>query len=239
MDNFNREKLLIGENNFNKLKNSHIIVFGLGGVGGYAVEMLARLGIGNIDIVDGDVVSNTNLNRQIIALENTIGKYKTDLFEERIKLINKDCNVKKYTLFYDDDTKDLIDLNKYDYVIDAIDTVKAKLDIISYCINNKINIISSMGMGNRIDPSLVKITDISKTEYDPLSKIIRKKLREKNINHLKVVYSSERPIEIKYDSNSEKKGNNYAPGSISLVPSVAGIMLASEVFNSILKEIDI
>ena len=239
MDNFNREKLLIGENNFNKLKNSHIIVFGLGGVGGYAVEMLARLGVGNIDIVDNDTVSNTNLNRQIIALENTIGKYKTDLFEERIKLINKDCNVKKYTLFYDDDTKDLIDLNKYDYVIDAIDTVKAKLDIISYCINNKINIISSMGMGNRIDPSLVKITDISKTEYDPLSKIIRKKLRENNINHLKVVYSSERPTKINYDSCSEKKGNNYAPGSISLVPSVAGIMLASEVFNNILKEIDI
>ena len=234
-DNFNREIMLIGQDNFNKLKNSHIIVFGLGGVGGYAVEMLARLGVGKIDIVDNDTVSNTNLNRQIIALNNTIGKYKTDLFEERIKEINKDCIVTKYTMFYDENTKDKIDLSKYDYVIDAIDSVKSKLDLIIYCINNNINIISSMGMGNRIDPSLVKITDISKTEYDPLSKIIRKKLRENKINHLKVVYSSERPINIIYDINAEKKGSNYAPGSISLVPSTAGIMLASEVFRDLIK----
>ena len=234
-DNFNREIMLIGQDNFNKLKNSHIIVFGLGGVGGYAVEMLARLGVGKIDIVDNDTVSNTNLNRQIIALNNTIGKYKTDLFEERIKEINKDCIVTKYTMFYDENTKDKIDLSKYDYVIDAIDSVKSKLDLIIYCINNNINIISSMGMGNRIDPSLVKITDISKTEYDPLSKIIRKKLRENKINHLKVVYSSEKPINIIYDINAEKKGSNYAPGSISLVPSTAGIMLASEVFKDLIK----
>ena len=234
-DNFNREIMLIGQDNFNKLKESHIIVFGLGGVGGYAVEMLARLGVGKIDIVDNDTVSNTNLNRQIIALNNTIGKYKTDLFEERIKEINKDCIVTKYTMFYDENTKDKIDLSKYDYVIDAIDSVKSKLDLIIYCINNNINIVSSMGMGNRVDPSLVKITDISKTEYDPLSKIIRKKLRENKINHLKVVYSSERPINIIYDINAEKKGSNYAPGSISLVPSTAGIMLASEVFRDLIK----
>ena len=234
-DNFNREIMLIGQDNFNKLKESHIIVFGLGGVGGYAVEMLARLGVGKIDIVDNDTVSNTNLNRQIIALNNTIGKYKTDLFEERIKKINKDCIVTKYTMFYDENTKDKIDLSKYDYVIDAIDSVKSKLNLIIYCINQNINIISSMGMGNRIDPSLIKITDISKTEYDPLSKIIRKKLRENKINHLKVVYSSERPINITYDINAEKKGSNYAPGSISLVPSTAGIMLASEVFKDLIK----
>ncbi len=234
-DNFNREIMLIGQDNFNKLKESHIIVFGLGGVGGYAVEMLARLGVGKIDIVDNDTVSNTNLNRQIIALNSTIGKYKTDLFEERIKEINKDCIVTKYTMFYDENTKDKIDLSKYDYVIDAIDSVKSKLELIIYCINNNIKIVSSMGMGNRIDPSLVKITDISKTEYDPLSKIIRKKLRENKINHLKVVYSSERPINIIYDINAEKKGSNYAPGSISLVPSTAGIMLASEVFKDLIK----
>lgn len=234
-DNFNREIMLIGQDNFNKLKESHIIVFGLGGVGGYAVEMLARLGVGKIDIVDNDTVSNTNLNRQIIALNSTIGKYKTDLFEERIKEINKDCIVTKYTMFYDENTKDKIDFSKYDYVIDAIDSVKSKLYLIIYCINNNIKIVSSMGMGNRIDPSLVKITDISKTEYDPLSKIIRKKLRENKINHLKVVYSSERPINIIYDINAEKKGSNYAPGSISLVPSTAGIMLASEVFKDLIK----
>lgn len=234
-DNFNREIMLIGQDNFNKLKESHIIVFGLGGVGGYAVEMLARLGVGKIDIVDNDTVSNTNLNRQIIALNSTIGKYKTDLFEERIKEINKDCIVTKYTMFYDENTKDKIDLSKYDYVIDAIDSVKSKLELIIYCINNNIKIVSSMGMGNRIDPSLVKITDISKTEYDPLSKIVRKKLRENKINHLKVVYSSERPINIIYDINAEKKGSNYAPGSISLVPSTAGIMLASEVFKDLIK----
>ena len=227
--------MLIGQDNFNKLKESHIIVFGLGGVGGYAVEMLARLGVGKIDIVDNDTVSNTNLNRQIIALNSTIGKYKTDLFEERIKEINKDCIVTKYTMFYDENNKDKIDFSKYDYVIDAIDSVKSKLNLIIYCINNNINIVSSMGMGNRIDPSLVKITDISKTEYDPLSKIIRKKLRENKINHLKVVYSSERPINIIYDINAEKKGSNYAPGSISLVPSTAGIMLASEVFKDLIK----
>ena len=234
-DNFNREIMLIGQDNFNKLKESHIIVFGLGGVGGYAVEMLARLGVGKIDIVDNDTVSNTNLNRQIIALNSTIGKYKTDLFEERIKEINKDCIVTKYTMFYDENTKDKIDFSKYDYVIDAIDSVKSKLELIIYCINNNIKIISSMGMGNRIDPSLVKITDISKTEYDPLSKIIRKKRRENKINHLKVVYSSERSINIIYDINAEKKGSNYAPGSISLVPSTAGIMLASEVFKDLIK----
>lgn len=234
-DNFNREIMLIGQDNFNKLKESHIIIFGLGGVGGYAVEMLARLGVGKIDIVDNDTVSNTNLNRQIIALNSTIGKYKTDLFEERIKEINKDCIVTKYTMFYDENTKDEIDLSKYDYVIDAIDSVKSKLDLIIYCINNNIKIVSSMGMGNRIDPSLVKITDISKTEYDPLSKIIRKKLRENKINHLKVAYSSERPINIIYDIHAEKKGSNYAPGSISLVPSTAGIMLASEVFRDLIK----
>ena len=234
-DNFNREIMLIGQDNFNKLKESHIIVFGLGGVGGYAVEMLARLGVGKIDIVDNDTVSNTNLNRQIIALNSTIGKYKTDLFEEKNKEINKDCIVTKYTMFYDENTKDKIDLSKYDYVIDAIDSVKSKLDLIIYCINNNIKIVSSMGMGNRIDPSLVKITDISKTEYDPLSKIVRKKLRENKINHLKVVYSSERPINIIYDINAEKKGSNYAPGSISLVPSTAGIMLAREVFRDLIK----
>ena len=234
-DNFNREIMLIGNNNFDKLKKSHVLVFGLGGVGGYAVEMLARLGVGKIDIVDNDTVSNTNLNRQIIALNNTIGKYKTDLIEERIKGINKDCIVTKYTMFYDENTKCQIDFKKYDYVIDAIDSVKSKLDIIISCINQNVNIISSMGMGNRLDPQLVKITDISKTEYDPLSKIVRKKLRENKINHLKVVYSSERPINIIYDINSEKKGKSYAPGSISLVPSIAGIMLASEVFKDLIK----
>lgn len=234
---YTRTQKIIGARGLEILNNSRIAVFGLGGVGGYAVEALCRSGIGVLDIVDNDIINSTNLNRQIIATTENIGMYKTDEFEKRIHLISPKTIVNKYKLFYLPNSSEQFDFSSYDYVIDAIDTVSAKIDIIKQCKRNDVPIISCMGCGNRLNPSLLEITDIYKTKNDPLSRIIRKKLRKENISNLKVVYSSEDPIKKEYLSKDNNKFNERVPASMIFVPASAGIMLASEVVKDLIQNI--
>ena len=222
---FEREKLIIGDK-FNILKDKRILVLGLGGVGGYVVESLARCGIGSLILVDYDTVDITNINRQIIALHSNIGKKKTECFKERLLDINPNINIDIYDLFYKEDNKDIIFKGKIDYVIDCCDSLESKKILIEECFKRDIPIISSMGTGNKLHPELFKITSLSKTEYDPLAKKMRYKFRDNKeiLNRVMVIYSSEKP--------SEFKGKI---GSISFVPSVAGLMLTSYVINEFLE----
>jgi len=224
---YTRTEMLIGDS-IDKIKNSKVIVFGVGGVGGYAVESLARVGIGSIDIVDSDCFSISNLNRQILATIDTVGKKKVDVAKDRIKSINPNCIVNSYDMFYDASNKDQIDLTKYDYVIDAIDTVTSKLLLIEFCKANNINIISSMGTGNKIDCNF-KVADIYKTNVCPLAKVMRKELKTRGIKDLKVVYSED---EVILPSNVE---NKRIPGSISYAPAIAGLLISSEVIKDLIK----
>ena len=226
---FLRTETLLGLDRMNKLKNSRVIIFGVGGVGGYVIEALTRSGFKQIDIVDFDSVSITNINRQIIALHSTVGKLKIDVMKERMLDINPNIVVNTYPVFLDDTNIELFNLSQYDYVVDAIDSVTSKLLLIEYCVKNNIKIISSMGTGNKLDPSLFKISDISKTSVCPLAKVIRYELRKRGINHLKVLFSTETPIK----NFVEGEGNKLAPSSISFVPSSAGLLIASEVIKDL------
>ncbi len=226
---FSRTETLIGFDNINKLKNAKVIVFGVGGVGGYVIEALTRSGFKQIDIVDFDSVSLTNINRQIIALHSTVGKLKIDVMKERMLDINPNIVVNTYPVFLDDTNIVSFNLSQYDYVVDAIDSVASKILLIEYCVKNNIKIISSMGTGNKLDPSLFKISDISKTSVCPLAKVIRYELRKRGINHLKVLFSTETPIK----NFVEGEGNKLAPSSISFVPSSAGLLIASEVIKDL------
>ena len=227
-----RTELLIGSDNIEKLKNSNVIVFGLGGVGGATVEALVRAGIGNLSIVDFDTVDKTNLNRQIITIQSVIGKPKVEVAKDRILSINPNINL---TIYNEKFLKENIDLffkdKKYDYIVDAIDLVTPKLDLIEFATNLKIPIISCMGTGNKINPAKFKVADIKKTSVCPLAKVIRKELKKRRINKLKVVYSDETPRKpFNLDGGREKTKN---VGSISFVPPVAGMLLASEVIKDI------
>ena len=227
-----RTELLIGSDNLEKLKNSNIIVFGLGGVGGAAVESLVRAGIGNLSIVDFDTVDKTNLNRQIITTQSTIGRAKVEVAKERILAINPEINL---TVYHEKFLKENVDLffkdKKYDYIVDAIDLVTAKLDLIEFATKSKIPIISCMGTGNKLDPSRFQVADIKKTSVCPLAKVIRKELKNRRISKLKVVYSDEVPRKpLNLDGGREKFKN---VGSISFVPPVAGMLLASAVIKDI------
>ena len=229
-----RTELLIGSDNIEKLKNSNVIVFGLGGVGGATVEALVRAGIGNLSIVDFDTVDITNLNRQIITTQSVIAKPKVEATKNRILSINPDINL---TIYNEKLLKENIDLffkdKKYDYIVDAIDLVTSKLDLIEFATNSEIPIISCMGTGNKINPAQFKVADIKKTSVCPLAKIIRKELKKRRINRLKVVYSEETPRKpLNLDGGREKYKN---VGSISFVPPVAGMLLASEVIKDICK----
>lgn len=226
---FSRTETLLGLDRMNKLKNSRVIIFGVGGVGGYVIEALTRSGFKQIDIVDFDSVSITNINRQIIALHSTIGKLKIDVMKERMLDINPNIVVNTYPVFLDDTNIESFNLSQYDYVVDAIDSVTSKILLIEYCVKNNIKIISSMGTGNKLDPSLFKISDISKTSVCPLAKVIRYELRKRGINHLKVLFSTETPIKNFVDG----EGNKLAPSSISFVPSSAGLLIASEVIKDL------
>lgn len=225
---FERTELLIGKEGIQKLKESKIIVYGVGGVGSYVVEALARAGIGNITIVDFDKFDITNINRQIGATHKTIGQYKIDVMKERILDINPNAKVQAYKPNEIEDGETSIINSKVDYVIDAIDTMSSKLQIIEKAKKEKVKIITATGAANKLDPTKFEITDIYKTSVCPICKILRKELKKRNINKLKVVYSKETPI--KSISNKEK-----ALGSISFVPSVAGLIIASEVVKDILK----
>jgi tRNA A37 threonylcarbamoyladenosine dehydratase len=223
---FERLERLIGKDNLNKLHSKTVAVIGLGGVGGYALETLIRNGIENVIIVDNDTVDLTNKNRQIIALDSCIDKNKVDVFEKRIKDINKNVNIIKLNIFLNDETKDELFKYNIDYLIDACDTVKTKIMLIKECLNRNIKIISSMGTGNKFDPKKLSITEIKKTSYDPLARIIRKKLKEENINDKVIVLSSlEKPVKFK----------NRTPASYSVVPNIAGILIGDYIIKDIIK----
>ena len=231
MNQFERTALLIGEEGLNKLKESNVIVFGIGGVGGYVVEALARSGVGRFDLVDNDIVCESNINRQIIATYHTIGMYKTEAMVERIKSINPDADVKVHNCFYLPNTANQFEFEKYDYIVDAVDTVTAKLDIITRAKQSNVPIISSMGAGNKLDPSRFCVADISKTSVCPLARVMRRELGKRGINHVKVVYSKEKAIAVPGQDGSQRK---VTPGSIAFVPSVVGLLLASEIVKDIL-----
>ncbi len=226
-----RTKLLISNEQVNKIKNAKVIVFGVGGVGGFCVESLVRSGISDITVVDNDTINISNINRQLIALHSTIGLNKVDVISDRIKDINPMCNVTKYNIFYNKDTYHLIDLTKYDYIIDCIDTISAKIEIAKVAYFNDIKLISSMGTGNRLDPSTFSIMDVFKTNYDPVAKVMRYELKKRNIKKLKVLCSNSQSIKRKEDPNLDIR----TPGSISFVPSVAGLLITSHVINEIIN----
>lgn len=230
---FQRTELLIGSENLNKLKNSHVIVFGVGGVGGFAVEALVRAGIGELSVVDFDTIDITNLNRQIIATENTVGMDKVQAIKERVLLINPNLkiNIYKEIFFMDKRDRFFSQEKKYDYIVDAIDIVTAKLDLITISKELRIKIISSMGTGNKINPTMFQVADISKTSVCPLAKVMRKELKRRKIEKVKVVYSKELPMKPKKIDENREKQNNV--GSISFIPSVVGLIIASEVIKDI------
>lgn len=228
-----RTSFLVGDDGIEKLNNSNIIVFGVGGVGSFTVEALARAGVGNITIVDFDDVDITNINRQIPALHSTVGRYKVDVMEERLLDINPNINIKKIRSLYNKDTSDEILTERYDYVVDAIDMVSSKIHLIETCEKKGLKIISSMGMGNKLDPTKIVVTDIHKTSTCPLAKVMRKELRDRGIKKLKVVYSTEQPIELK---KKVMNGRKVTPGSVSFVPSVGGLIIASAIVNELLGQ---
>jgi len=233
---FSRTELLIGKEGMEKLKNSKVIIFGIGGVGGYVAEAIARAGVFNIDLVDKDTVSVTNINRQIIADHSTVGEYKSEVMKKRIALINPDAKVNTFNLFYLPETRDTFDLTKYDYVVDAVDTVTAKVDLALRCYENNIPIISSMGAGNKLSPERFEVADIFKTSVCPLAKVMRKELKKRNVKKLKVVYSKEDAIIPRVSEEELPIGKKSIPGSISFVPSVVGLIIAAEVVKDIIKD---
>ncbi len=234
---FIRSELLFTKDGMEKLRKAHILVFGIGGVGGYVVEALARSGVGHFTLVDNDVVSESNINRQIIATYNTLGQYKVDVMKERILSINKGAEVEVRKCFYLPETAGEFDFKKYDYIVDCVDTVAAKLSIIIEAKNNDVPIISAMGAGNKMHPEMLMVSDISKTEVDPLAKVIRTELRKRGINHLKVVYSKEEPIKIDPQNEGvelKEKSGRAAPGSNAFVPSAMGLIIAGEIVRELI-----
>lgn len=228
---FSRTELLIGKEGIEKLVNSKVAIFGIGGVGSFVAEALARAGIGNFLLIDNDVISQSNLNRQIHALTNTIGKYKVEVMKERIMQINENAKVEISKEFFMPNSDEKIIDNTINYIVDAIDTVTAKIELVIRAEKLNIPIISSMGTGNKLDPTKFEITDINKTSVCPLAKVMRKELRSRGIKKLKVVYSKEEPIKPKQTQNEKRS----IPGSISFVPSVAGLIIASEVVKDLIK----
>lgn len=231
---FSRTEMLFGTNAMQKLSSSRVAVFGIGGVGGYTVEALARSGVGKIDLIDSDKVSLTNLNRQIIATHDTIGRYKADVAAERVKQINPDCVVSARKLFYLPETADEIDFTNYDYIVDAIDTVAGKLAIIQNAHNCGVPVISCMGTGNKIVPTALEVSDIYETSVCPLARVMRRELKKRGIERLKVVYSREEPLK-PLETSEEEGAKREIPASCAFVPSVAGLIIAGEVIKDLIK----
>jgi tRNA A37 threonylcarbamoyladenosine dehydratase len=250
LNQFSRTQLLYGEASMQKLAACRVAVFGIGGVGGYVVEALARSGIGALDLIDDDRVCLTNLNRQILATRKTVGKFKVDVAEERIHEINPDCNVRTYKTFYLPETQDLFDFYEYDYVVDAIDTVTGKLAIIENAKEADIPVISSMGAGNKVNPAAFEVADIYETSICPLARVMRREFRKRGIDSLKVVYSKEKPIRPLEDMSISCRQHCICPpgtarkctdrrdipGSTAFVPSVAGLIIAGEIVNDLAAE---
>lgn len=236
---FSRTELLLGEEGIQKLRNAKVLVFGVGGVGSHCIEALARSGVGHLVLIDNDVVSITNINRQSIAYHSTVGQYKTKIMEERIADICPDIKVETKEMFVLPDNIEEIITDDVDYIIDAIDTVTAKLAIVEVAMRKNIPLIASMGTGNKIHPELFEITDISKTSVCPLCKVMRHELKARGIYHLKVLYSKEKPIQVGERETGEDKGQRRAlPGSISFTPPVAGLLIAAEVVRNITETVN-
>ena len=247
LNQFSRTELLVGKDGMEKLSNSHVAVFGIGGVGGYVVEALVRSGVSKFDIIDDDMVCLTNINRQIIATRDTVGKYKVDVMKERILSINPNAEVNTFKCFYMPENADDFDLSKYDYIVDAIDTVTAKLELIVRAKQLNVPIISSMGAGNKLNPAEFEVADIYSTSVCPLARVMRYELRKRGIKSLKGVYSKEKPIRPIEDMSIScrthcicPKGTAHKcterrdiPGSVAFVPSVVGLIIASEIFKDI------
>lgn len=228
-----RLEMLIGNDNVSILKNSSVAIFGIGGVGGYVAEALARSGISNFLLVDMDIVSKSNINRQIIALNSTIGKYKVEVMRDRILDINPNANIEIRNEFYNKDNYSSFDLSKYDYIADCIDTISSKILLIEEAKKNDIKIISAMGAGNKMNPSMLEVKDINQTSVCPLARKIRYELKKRNIKNVKVVYSKEEPLEPKFiPSDNEFK---LPPGSNSFMPSSMGLLMASEIIKDIIN----
>lgn len=237
MSSFERTERLLGTEAMKLLQNSRVCIFGIGGVGGYVAEALARSGVGAIDIVDRDVVSESNINRQIIALNSTVGKPKTEVMKQRILDINPDCKVNDYCVFYLPENKKDFDFSSYDYVVDAVDTVTAKLTIIEEAKRCNTPVISSMGTGNKLNPKMFQIADISKTKVCPLAKVMRRELKKRNIEHVKVLYSEEEVKKINEGEACEGQDRERpVVASVAFVPSVAGLMIAGEVIKDLVKK---
>ncbi len=233
---FIRTELLIGSEAMQKLRRSHIAVFGAGGVGGYVIEALVRSGVGTIDVIDKDTVSLSNINRQIIAADNTVGMSKTQAAAERAKLINPDVTINRYDIFYTPETADIFDFSVYDYIVDAVDTVSAKIELVVQADKHNVPIISSMGAGNKIHPEMFEIADIYKTSVCPLARVMRRELKKRNIKKLKVVYSKEEPLTPKKTLTDPDSGK-IVPASIAFVPSAAGLILAGEVIRDLISNV--
>ena len=249
LNQFSRTQLLYGKEAMDKLQNSHVAIFGLGGVGGYVGEALVRSGIGSFDLIDDDKICLTNLNRQIIATFDTVGKYKTDVMKERMLQINPKVNVQTHQCFFLPENANDFSFEDYDYIIDAVDTVSAKIELVLKAQEHNIPIISSMGAGNKLDPSQFKVADIYKTKVCPLAKVMRRELKKRRVKKLKVVYSEEMPIKPKDDMANNCRTNcicppgaqhkctekRAIPGSTAFVPSVAGLIIAGEVVKDLCK----
>ena len=249
LNQFSRTELLLGKDGMERLKNARVAVFGIGGVGGYTVEALARSGVGTLDLIDDDKVCLTNLNRQIIATRKTLGKYKVDVAKERILEINPDAVVHTYKMFYMPDTADQFDFSQYDYVVDAIDTVTGKIELVMQAQKSNTPIISCMGAGNKMDASAFEVADIYKTKVCPLAKVMRRELKKRGVKKLKVVYSEEQPTRPIEDMAISCRTNCICPpgaehkcterrdipGSVAFVPSVAGLIIAGEVVKDLCR----
>ncbi len=247
LNQFSRTELLLGKEAMEKLKNSRVAVFGVGGVGGYTVEALVRSGVGAIDLIDDDKVCLTNINRQIIATRSSIGKYKVDVMADRVKDINPDCQVNTYKCFYLPENKDDFDFSQYDYVVDAVDTVTAKIQLVMEAKEKNVPVISSMGAGNKLNPAMFEVADIYKTSVCPLAKVMRRELKKRGVKKLKVVYSKEKPIRPIEDMSISCRTHCICPpgaahkcterrdipGSTAFVPSVVGLIIASEIIKDI------
>lgn len=236
---FDRTKRLLGADAMQRLAKAHVAVFGIGGVGGHAVDALVRSGIGAITIVDSDEVATSNINRQLIANTSTVGRKKVEVMKEHLLAINPDVKVNAHCCFYLPETESQFDFSQYDYVIDAVDTVTAKLALVEACRAAEVPIVSSMGAGNKVDPTAFEVADIYKTSVCPLAKVMRRELKKRGIKKLKVVYSKEEPLQPIEDESfvsDENRVRRATPGSIAFVPSVAGLILAGEVVKDLSRE---
>ena len=250
LNEFSRTQLLLGPEAMERLAQARIAVFGIGGVGGYAVEALARSGIGALDLIDDDRVCRTNINRQLLATQKTVGKYKVDVAAERIADINPKCSVNTYKTFYLPETADQFDFSSYSYVVDAIDTVSGKIQLVLAAQDAHVPIISAMGAGNKLDPTAFRVTDIYKTRMDPLARVMRRELKKRGVKALKVVYSEEEPMRPSEDMSISCRtqcicppgtqrhctDRRDIPGSTAFVPSVAGLIIAGEVIKDLCRE---